>query len=114
MTEEEVRSSIDSINEIMTGDAGDGKSIGNRALMDTSPIWGDQVRDGNKTNSYANKGSSVTGYKSSYNYYPEVQDANSIDELEARRSKPVIVGTGVSATGTAYTYRDYPGFDAAL
>lgn len=104
MTEEEVKASIASLNEIMVGDAGDGVSE-NRAVMSSSPIWGDQVKEGNKSNTYANTGSSSyntkPGYNSSY-YYTEKLDAATIEELEERRG-----------TGSARAY-EYDSFDAWL
>jgi hypothetical protein len=81
MTEEEVKASIASLQSIMTVDA-DGRNVGNRAIQDNSPIWGEQVREGNKTvTTYANTGSS-TVYA-----YREVKDAATIEELKTRRAK---------------------------
>ena len=90
MTEEEVKASIDSINIIMTGDAGDGMSVGNRALQPGSSVWGDQVREGNQTIvSYSGKGNQTSYATNANYYYKEAHDATTIEELETRRSKPV-------------------------
>lgn len=81
MTEEEVKTSIASLNALMVGDAGDGVSK-NRAVMSTSSVWGDQVKEGNSTTS--------TGYNTKTSYkYEERLDAATVEELEQRRNHVV-------------------------
>lgn len=85
MTEEEVKASIASLNQLMVGDAGDGVSE-NRAVMSTSSVWGDQVKEGNKS------GTTTMYYDDSkYKYAAkEDPDASTIEELEARRLAPPV------------------------
>ena len=100
MTENELNTSLASINAIMFGDAGDGASE-NRAVKSESPIWGDQVKEGNQAanaNVYPKIGNAVSHFNetkvSGYNVgtpkskyeWPEALDAENIEELEKRRS----------------------------
>lgn len=97
MSEDEINTSLASINAIMTGDAGDGVSKNhNRAVKETSSVWGDQVKSGANTYSYeADK--DRTRYDYSKNW--EEPDAKDLDELAKRRA----------AVSSVY---DYSGFEA--
>lgn len=104
MTEEEVKASIASLNSIMVGDAGDGVSE-NRAVKETSNIWGDQIKEGNKIGNSDWRKSDTPHYnaaKVSKYEYKVALDAENITELEARRNAVHSYGSG------------YEGFDAWL
>lgn len=83
MTEEEVRTSIASLNSLMVGDVGGGVSE-NRAVQSTSSVWGDQVKEGNSQPSISGSGYNKTSYK-----FEERLDAATVEELEKRRNRVV-------------------------
>jgi len=82
MTENELNTSLASINAIMTGEG----ASENRAVMSTSSVWGDQVKEGNKIGNATATGYNYHGTTNTKYEWPEALDAENIQELEERRA----------------------------